>query len=90
MIIGTFKGTEISETSTARADTRRQSGGVTDGDTDTVEATSSCESTVIGWAYVGSHNFTLSAWGILSGSSSNPTLTVRFPNSLPLLDPAHI
>lgn len=28
----------------------------------------------IGWAYVGSHNFTQAAWGTLSGSSFNPTL----------------
>jgi tyrosyl-DNA phosphodiesterase-1 len=30
-----------------------------------------------GWAYVGSHNFTPSAWGTLSGSAFNPTLNVR-------------
>ncbi|KAF8553316.1 phospholipase D/nuclease [Imleria badia] len=30
----------------------------------------------IGWAYVGSHNFTPSAWGRLSGSAFNPTLDV--------------
>lgn len=30
----------------------------------------------IGWAYIGSHNFTPSAWGTLSGSSFNPTLNV--------------
>ena len=30
-----------------------------------------------GWAYVGSHNFTPSAWGTLSGSSFNPILNVR-------------
>lgn len=29
-----------------------------------------------GWAYVGSHNFTPSAWGTLSGSSFSPTLNV--------------
>jgi len=29
-----------------------------------------------GWAYVGSHNFTPSAWGTLSGSAFNPTLNV--------------
>jgi tyrosyl-DNA phosphodiesterase-1 len=32
----------------------------------------------IGWAYVGSHNFTPSAWGTLSGSGFNPTLNVGF------------
>lgn len=29
-----------------------------------------------GWAYLGSHNFTPSAWGTLSGSSFNPSLNV--------------
>jgi tyrosyl-DNA phosphodiesterase-1 len=30
----------------------------------------------IGWAYIGSHNFTPSAWGTLSGSAFNPVLNV--------------
>jgi hypothetical protein len=30
-----------------------------------------------GWAYVGSHNFTSSAWGTLSGSAFSPTLNVH-------------
>lgn len=30
-----------------------------------------------GWAYIGSHNFTSSAWGTLSGSAFNPTLNVH-------------
>ena len=30
----------------------------------------------IGWAYVGSHNFTPSAWGTLSGSGFTPVLNV--------------
>jgi tyrosyl-DNA phosphodiesterase 1 len=30
----------------------------------------------IGWAYIGSHNFTPSAWGTLSGSGFNPSLNV--------------
>ncbi|KAM5541013.1 hypothetical protein V8D89_005324 [Ganoderma adspersum] len=29
-----------------------------------------------GWVYVGSHNFTPSAWGTLSGSGFNPTLNI--------------
>ncbi|KAJ3481086.1 hypothetical protein NLI96_g7894 [Meripilus lineatus] len=29
-----------------------------------------------GWAYLGSHNFTPSAWGTLSGSSFNPSLNI--------------
>ncbi|KAG5650353.1 hypothetical protein H0H81_012545 [Sphagnurus paluster] len=31
----------------------------------------------VGWAYVGSHNFTPSAWGTLSGSGFNPILNAR-------------
>ncbi|EKM76167.1 hypothetical protein AGABI1DRAFT_45345 [Agaricus bisporus var. burnettii JB137-S8] len=30
----------------------------------------------VGWAYVGSHNFTPSAWGTLSGSAFNPILNI--------------
>ncbi|KAF8154246.1 tyrosyl-DNA phosphodiesterase-domain-containing protein [Crassisporium funariophilum] len=30
----------------------------------------------VGWAYIGSHNFTPSAWGTLSGSSFNPILNI--------------
>ena len=30
-----------------------------------------------GWAYVGSHNFTASAWGTLSGTGFTPILNVR-------------
>ncbi|KAL0058705.1 hypothetical protein AAF712_014616 [Marasmius tenuissimus] len=33
--------------------------------------------TAVGWAYVGSHNFTPSAWGTLSGSAFNPVMNVR-------------
>jgi tyrosyl-DNA phosphodiesterase-1 len=34
----------------------------------------------VGWGYVGSHNFTPSAWGTLSGSAFNPILNVRAVN----------
>ncbi|OSX58620.1 hypothetical protein POSPLADRAFT_1060515 [Postia placenta MAD-698-R-SB12] len=33
-------------------------------------------SALIGWIYVGSHNFTPSAWGTLSGSAFNPILNI--------------
>lgn len=39
-----------------------------------------------GWAYVGSHNFTPSAWGTLSGSAFNPTLNVSSRGSLHFLN----
>lgn len=32
---------------------------------------------LVGWLYVGSHNFTPSAWGTLSGSSFTPVMNVR-------------
>ncbi|KAG6828194.1 hypothetical protein H0H92_008813 [Tricholoma furcatifolium] len=32
--------------------------------------------TAVGWAYIGSHNFTPSAWGTLSGSGFNPILNI--------------
>ncbi|KAE9399899.1 phospholipase D/nuclease [Gymnopus androsaceus JB14] len=31
----------------------------------------------VGWAYLGSHNFTPSAWGTLSGSAFNPVMNIR-------------
>lgn len=37
----------------------------------------------VGWAYVGSHNFTPSAWGTLSGSAFNPSLNVSMCHSSP-------
>ncbi|KAJ3732045.1 tyrosyl-DNA phosphodiesterase-domain-containing protein [Lentinula guzmanii] len=33
--------------------------------------------TNVGWAYLGSHNFTPSAWGTLSGSAFNPVMNIR-------------
>ena len=47
----------------------------TDGDDDVVEV----KDENVGWAYIGSHNFTPSAWGNLSGSSFNPVLNVCGP-----------
>lgn len=47
----------------------------TESDTEDDDIVEIKEATV-GWAYVGSHNFTPSAWGNLSGSSFNPILNV--------------
>lgn len=38
-----------------------------------------------GWAYVGSHNFTPSAWGTLSGSASRPVLNVCNQNAVNII-----
>lgn len=35
------------------------------------------DTSLIGWLYVGSHNFTPSAWGNLSGTSFTPIMNVR-------------
>ncbi|KIJ06061.1 hypothetical protein PAXINDRAFT_57820, partial [Paxillus involutus ATCC 200175] len=38
----------------------------------------------IGWAYVGSHNFTPSAWGTLSGSGFSPLVNYELGILFPL------
>jgi len=40
------------------------------------QAPSSNDRTVGGWCYIGSHNFTPSAWGNISGSATDPVLNV--------------
>jgi tyrosyl-DNA phosphodiesterase 1 len=49
----------------------------TETDTDTDDDVVEIMDEKVGWAYIGSHNFTPSAWGNLSGSSFNPILNVR-------------
>jgi tyrosyl-DNA phosphodiesterase-1 len=46
-----------------------------DGDSDVVEVKED-QDDILGYAYVGSHNFTPSAWGTLSGSGFTPILNV--------------
>ncbi|KAI0278964.1 tyrosyl-DNA phosphodiesterase-domain-containing protein [Russula aff. rugulosa BPL654] len=46
-----------------------------DSDSDVVEVKED-QGDIVGYAYVGSHNFTPSAWGTLSGSGFTPTLNV--------------
>ena len=36
----------------------------------------------VGYAYVGSHNFTPSAWGTISGSGFTPVLNVSVPAAM--------
>lgn len=56
------------------------SGNRSDSETESEDdAPSSSNAKAIGWLYMGSHNFTPSAWGTLSGSAFNPTLNVRTP-----------
>ena len=75
MIIGVLKNNRFS------ASTAKGKGTQLAADTDSEEEEEDDDEIQIidqhiGWAYVGSHNFTPSAWGTLSGSSFNPILNV--------------
>ena len=88
MIVGTYRAS-----STVSAGRRNEEAGLSageqgDGDDEEVviidlggkrkkEQEPRAREKLIGWAYVGSHNFTPSAWGTLSGSAANPSLNVR-------------
>ncbi|KAF8128029.1 hypothetical protein EV363DRAFT_452845 [Boletus edulis] len=48
----------------------------TESESDAPENNLGAQKEPLGWAYVGSHNFTPSAWGTLSSSGFNPTLNV--------------
>ncbi|KAI6021080.1 hypothetical protein EDC04DRAFT_2575753 [Pisolithus marmoratus] len=52
-----------------------ETGSESENDRGSVDAVASSPKEPIGWAYVGSHNFTPSAWGTLSGSGFNPVLS---------------
>jgi tyrosyl-DNA phosphodiesterase-1 len=76
MIIATLQ--DVSKDKQTQRPVARDSGSDTETDDDDVVEV---VEPVIGWAYVGSHNFTPSAWGTLSGSNVNPVLNVNY--SLP-------
>ena len=82
MVLGTFRdkrgGLDRHARSSAREDSEDEDDAGGDGD-------GSGNKKLVGWAYVGSHNFTPSAWGTLSGSAFNPTLNVRLSSILCLL-----
>ncbi len=78
MIIATFRDTAFSaKGKNSQSSVESDSETASEGDADVVEVDPHAGSNVIGWAYVGSHNFTPSAWGTLSGSAFNPVLNVR-------------
>ncbi|KDQ55780.1 hypothetical protein JAAARDRAFT_159157 [Jaapia argillacea MUCL 33604] len=84
MIIATFRdrgviGKSNKSSSSAQKGKRRATPSDSDteySDDDIVEIDPPQSQHYVGWAYVGSHNFTPSAWGTLSGSSFSPTLNV--------------
>ena len=74
MILGTFQDKQGTLDSRQRASTTPSDSGGSereDGDDD------GDKEPLVGWLYVGSHNFTPSAWGTLSGSGFSPVLNVR-------------
>ncbi|KAG1873180.1 tyrosyl-DNA phosphodiesterase-domain-containing protein [Suillus subluteus] len=74
MIIATYRPKKsIFETSSqSKGKEKELSDSETEPESDDIEI----QNDPIGWAYVGSHNFTPSAWGTLSGSGFNPVLNV--------------
>ncbi|KIP12180.1 hypothetical protein PHLGIDRAFT_124343 [Phlebiopsis gigantea 11061_1 CR5-6] len=74
MIVGTFKDSAAASMRALDQFDTPSDGG--DDDDEIVEVGAPSRGDAIGWAYVGSHNFTPSAWGTLSGSSFNPTLNI--------------
>ncbi len=66
MMIATFLGSGSSPDKNPRSDV----------DSDIVEVKED-HGNIVGYAYVGSHNFTPSAWGTLSGSGFTPVLNVN-------------
>lgn len=85
MVIGIFKNGAFASgsRSSGKNNARSRSGSVTDPESDDeiVEVPPQVQEHLCGWAYVGSHNFTPSAWGNLSGSAFNPIINVGSPDS---------
>ncbi|PPR00298.1 hypothetical protein CVT24_004588 [Panaeolus cyanescens] len=71
MIIATLRD---NTSSTAGSSTKRRPNVPSDTEDDDSSDEIEVVDPGVGWAYVGSHNFTPSAWGTLSGSSFNPIL----------------
>ncbi|KAJ8468157.1 hypothetical protein ONZ51_g9818 [Trametes cubensis] len=74
MILGTFQDKQGTLDSRQRASTTPSDSGGSereDGDDD------GDKEPLVGWLYVGSHNFTPSAWGTLSGSGFSPVLNIN-------------
>ncbi|KAI0341097.1 phospholipase D/nuclease [Trametopsis cervina] len=79
MVIGTFRLSGLAAKVPGKAKSEQDGAATSD----------NC----IGWAYVGSHNFTSSAWGTLSGSDFNPALNItnfELGIAFPLRDESHL
>ncbi|KAF8513970.1 tyrosyl-DNA phosphodiesterase-domain-containing protein [Gautieria morchelliformis] len=102
MILATFKdassrnlaNTAKTKKAKAKAETPDPDSSVTESssDSDVEEIDTERDANVIGWLYVGSHNFTASAWGTLSGSRFTPIMNItnfELGIVMPLTDPKH-
>jgi len=79
MIIGTYRHKKSSGTGNQLKGKEKE---LSDSETEPESEDIEIQNDPIGWAYVGSHNFTPSAWGTLSGSGFNPTLNVSHQDHL--------
>ncbi|KAI0712722.1 tyrosyl-DNA phosphodiesterase-domain-containing protein [Cerioporus squamosus] len=74
MVLGTFRDKRGGLDRHARSSARTDSEDEDDAGDDRGDGAG--DRKLAGWVYVGSHNFTPSAWGTLSGSGFNPTLNI--------------
>ncbi|KLO16637.1 phospholipase D/nuclease [Schizopora paradoxa] len=75
MILGIFANTS-SSSSGASSSSRAYKAPIDSEDEEESGDEHQSNSNIAGWAYVGSHNFTPSAWGTLSGSEGKPSLNI--------------
>lgn len=78
LVLGTFRDKRSGGLG-RYANTEADSDSENEGSGSTGATGSGSQQKLAGWVYVGSHNFTPSAWGTLSGSGFNPTLNVSRP-----------
>ncbi|KIJ10133.1 hypothetical protein PAXINDRAFT_86497, partial [Paxillus involutus ATCC 200175] len=79
MIIATFRQKSTPFAGSSKSVTKARStaqSSETKSETEPQEDAVEAINEPIGWAYIGSHNFTPSAWGTLSGSGFNPVLNL--------------
>ncbi|KAI0325269.1 phospholipase D/nuclease [Cubamyces sp. BRFM 1775] len=73
MILGTFQDKQGTLDGRQRASTTPSDSG----SSERGEGDDGDKEPLVGWLYVGSHNFTPSAWGTLSGSGFSPVLNIN-------------
>ncbi|GJJ05818.1 hypothetical protein Clacol_000005 [Clathrus columnatus] len=79
MILGTFEYASSQGNSASKVLSSKNSGSNSSSDDETEEVkevNTDYDTSLISWLYVGSHNFTPSAWGNLSGTGFSPVMNV--------------